>query len=112
MHDFHGKVYPDQFWWHYDLGNVRKTPFSHIWMDTTEPLLSGLKERRKHIKGRCRLCRFSDACGGSLRVRADLYFGDPRAPEPACDLTDEEIGLDAEKQQELVRSGEVFQMPE
>jgi radical SAM protein with 4Fe4S-binding SPASM domain len=110
--DFHGKVHPDQFWWHYDLGDVRKTPFSQIWMDTTEPLLKGLKERRKYIKGRCRLCRFFDACGGSLRVRADLHFGDPWAPEPACYLTDEEIGLDAEKQQELVRCGEVFQMPE
>jgi radical SAM protein with 4Fe4S-binding SPASM domain len=110
--DFHGKVHPDQFWWHYDLGDVRKMPFSQIWMDTTEPLLKGLKERRKYIKGRCRLCRFFDACGGSLRVRADLHFGDPWAPEPGCYLTDEEIGLDAEKQQELVRCGEVFQMPE
>jgi radical SAM protein with 4Fe4S-binding SPASM domain len=110
--DFHGKVHPDQFWWHYDLGDVRKKPFGHIWMDTTEPLLKGLKERRKYIKGRCRLCRFFDACGGSLRVRADLHFGDPWAPEPGCYLTDEEIGLDAEKQQELVRCGEVFQMPE
>ena len=31
--DFHGKVHPDQFWWHYDLGDVRQRPFSQIWMD-------------------------------------------------------------------------------
>jgi hypothetical protein len=34
-------------------------------------------------------------------VRADLHFGDPWAPEPACYLTDEEIGLDGKKQIEL-----------
>ncbi len=110
--DFHGKVHPDQFWQHYTLGDVRERPFSQIWMDTSAPLLRGLKDRRSFIKGRCRLCKFFDVCGGSLRVRADLHFGDPWAPEPACYLTDTEIGLDSEKQAELKRSGEVFQMPD
>jgi radical SAM protein with 4Fe4S-binding SPASM domain len=110
--DFHGKVHPDQFWWHYDLGDVRKRPFSEIWTDTSDPLLRGLKDRREHIKGRCRVCKFFDACGGSLRVRADLHFDDPWAPEPACYLSDSEIGLDGEKQAELQRSGEIFQMPD
>jgi len=109
--DFHGKVHPDQFWWHYDLGNVRERPFSQIWMDTGDLLLRGLKDRRNYIKGRCRLCQFFDACGGSLRVRADLHFGDPWAPDPGCYLTDTEIGLDGGKQAELKRTGEVFQMP-
>jgi len=110
--DFHGKVHPDQFWWHYDLGDVRQRPVSEIWTDMSDPLLRGLKERRNYIKGRCRLCRFFDGCGGSLRVRADLHFGDPWAPDPACYLTDSEIGLDEKEQSELQRSGEVFQMPE
>ncbi|MBW8042143.1 MAG: radical SAM protein [Planctomycetes bacterium] len=110
--DFHGKVHPDQFWWHYDLGDVRKRPFSRIWTDTSEPLLRGLKDRRNYIKGRCRVCKFLDGCGGSLRVRADLYFGDPWAPDPACYLTDAQIGLDEEKQAELIRAGEVFQIPD
>jgi radical SAM protein with 4Fe4S-binding SPASM domain len=110
--DFHGKVHPDQFWWHYDLGDVRQKPFSRIWMNTSDPLLRGLKQRRSYIKGRCRLCKFFDGCGGSLRVRADLHFGNPWAPEPACYLTDAEIGLDEEKQTELERSGEIYQMPE
>ncbi len=110
--DFHGKVHPDQFWWHYDLGDVREKPFSRIWTDTSDPLLRGLKERRRHIKGRCRLCKFFDGCGGSLRVRADLHYSDPWAPDPACYLTDAEIGLDKEKQAELKRSGEIFQMPD
>jgi radical SAM protein with 4Fe4S-binding SPASM domain len=110
--DFHGKVHPDQFWWHYDLGNVRKRPFSQIWMDTSDLLLCGLKNRRRYIKGRCRVCKFLDGCGGSMRVRADLHFGDPWAPDPACYLTDAEIGLDAEKQAELIRVNEVFQIPD
>lgn len=109
--DFHGKVHADQFWWHYDLGDVRQRPFSEIWADTSDPLLKGLKNRRKYIKGRCRLCRFFDICGGSLRVRADLHFGDPWAPDPGCYLTDSEIGLGGEKQEELERYGEIFQMP-
>jgi radical SAM protein with 4Fe4S-binding SPASM domain len=110
--DFHGKVHPDQFWWHYNLGDVRKRPFSEIWMDTSDPVMKGLKDRRNHIKGRCRLCQFFNLCGGSLRVRADLHFGDPWAPDPACYLTDTEIGLDEAKKAELERKGEVFQLPD
>ncbi len=110
--DFHGKVHPDQFWGHYELGDVRKRPFSQIWADTSEPLMKGLKDRRSFVKGRCRLCRFFDICGGSLRVRADLHFADPWAPDPGCYLTDEEIGLDETKQKELIATGEVFRMPD
>ncbi|MBN2181932.1 MAG: radical SAM protein [Sedimentisphaerales bacterium] len=110
--DFHGNVHPDQFWQHYDLGNVRVRRFSEIWTDTSEPLLRGLKNRRNYIKGRCRLCKFFNICGGSLRVRADLHFGDSWAPDPGCYLTDQEIGLDEIKKEELERSGEIFQMPE
>ncbi len=106
--DWDGNVHPDQFWWHYNLGNVREKPFSEIWTSEDEPLLCKLRNRRANIKGRCRLCRFFDGCGGSLRVRADLHFGDPWAPDPGCYLTDEEIGLDAEKMAELERCGEVF----
>lgn len=94
--DYEGRVHPDQFWWHYDLGSVRERPFSQIWTDPDEPLLKGLRDRRSHIKGRCRSCRFFDACGGSLRVRADCHFGDPWAPDPACYLSDGEISLPAE----------------
>jgi len=110
--DFNGKVHPDQFWWHYHLGDVRERPFSEIWTDDDEPLLKGLRNRRAYIKGRCRLCKFFDACGGSLRVRADLHFADPWAPDPACYLADAEIGLDTEKEKELEHAGELFQMPD
>ncbi|HEG43009.1 MAG TPA: radical SAM protein [Phycisphaerales bacterium] len=110
--DFNGKVHANQFWGHYDLGDIHDKPFSEIWSNNEEPLLKGLRNRRDYVKGRCRLCKFFDGCGGSLRVRADLHFGDTWAPDPGCYLTDEEIGLDDEKKQELVDSGEVFTMPE
>ncbi|MCG8561717.1 MAG: heme d1 biosynthesis radical SAM protein NirJ, partial [Hyphomicrobiales bacterium] len=40
-------------------------------------------------------CRFFDACGGNTRVRAMQLTGDPWAEDPACYLTDEEIGVAA-----------------
>jgi len=108
--DFDGKVHPDQFWYHYDLGDVHREKFSRIWTNPNEPLLKGLRNRREYVKGRCRVCKFFDACGGSLRVRADLYFGDPWAPEPCCYLTDAEIGLDQGKKKELADANELFKM--
>ena len=38
--DFVGNVHPDQFWQHYSLGNIRERPFSEIWSDTSEQLLT------------------------------------------------------------------------
>jgi len=110
--DFNGKVHPNQFWSHYDLGDIHEKPFSKIWTDPDEPLLKGLRNRRNYVKGRCRMCKFFDACGGSLRVRAELHFNDPWAPDPACYLTDKEIALDADKQADLARSCEIFSMPD
>jgi len=110
--DFNGNVHADQFWGHYDLGSVHERPFSKIWTDPNEPLLKGLRNRRTYVKGRCRLCKFFDACGGSLRVRADLHFKDPWAPDPACYLTDQEIELTKEKQEQLKKNNEFFKMPE
>ncbi len=110
--DFNGKVHANQFWGHYDLGDIHEKSFSKIWSNPDEPLLKGLRDRRSYVKGRCRLCKFFDACGGSLRVRADLYFNDPWAPDPGCYLTDDQIGLNEDKQKKMVESGEVFQMPD
>ncbi len=86
-----GNVHPDQFWWHYSLGNVRERKFADIWLDTTEPLLKGLKNRRGLLKGRCGRCQYVDICNGSLRVRAEAVYGDVWAEDPACYLTEEEI---------------------
>ena len=88
-----GEVHPDTFWWHYDLGNVRQRAFSDIWMDTSDPIMKGLKAVPRLIKGRCGECRYFDICGGNTRVRAMQLTGDPWAEDPACYLTDDEIKL-------------------
>ena len=88
---WNGEVYPDQFWRHYSLGNVRQRPFSEIWADLSNPLLKKLKEKKKYVKGRCATCRWLDICAGNFRVRAEATTGDVWAPDPACYLTDEEI---------------------
>jgi radical SAM protein with 4Fe4S-binding SPASM domain len=88
-----GTVHPDTMWWHHDLGNVRKRPFSEIWPDTSDPIMAGLKARPRRIKGRCGACRFFEVCGGNTRVRALQLTGDPWAEDPACYLSDAEIGV-------------------
>ena len=88
-----GEVYADQFWRHYSFGNIKDRPFSKIWMDTSEPLLGKLKEKKKHVKGRCATCTWLDICGGNFRVRAEAVSGDVWAPDPACYLTDDEIAM-------------------
>jgi 12,18-didecarboxysiroheme deacetylase len=89
-----GSVHPDQFWRHHSFGNVRQRPFSEIWTDPSDEFLMKLKEKKKHVTGRCAKCRWLDICGGNFRVRAEAISGDVWAPDPACYLTDEEVGLE------------------
>ncbi len=88
-----GNVHPDQFWWHCNLGNVRQRKFGEIWSDTSEPMIHGLRNRKELLHGRCARCAYLDCCNGNLRVRAEAAYGDVWAPDPACYLTDEEIGI-------------------
>ncbi len=88
-----GNVHPDQFWWHCSLGNVRERKFGDIWMDTSQPLMRGLKNRKALLKGRCGQCQYLDICNGNLRVRAQAVFDDVWAEDPACYLSDEELGV-------------------
>jgi heme d1 biosynthesis radical SAM protein NirJ len=88
-----GNVHPDTFWWHHNLGNVRERAFSDIWRDTSDPLMAGLKAVPRTIKGRCAGCNYFDVCGGNTRVRALQLTGDPWQEDPACYLSDEEIGI-------------------
>lgn len=90
-----GEVHPDQFWQSAVLGNIKERPFSEIWSDNSIPLLAQLRNRRPLLKGRCGECRFQEICGGSFRVRALQVHGDPWASDPACYLSDAEIGLEA-----------------
>jgi len=87
-----GTVYADQFWRHTPFGNVRERPFSEIWSDLSNPLMKKLKDKMQYVTGRCSGCRWLNLCGGNFRVRAEAVTGDLWAPDPACYLTDEEIG--------------------
>ncbi|MBD3347120.1 MAG: 12,18-didecarboxysiroheme deacetylase [Chitinivibrionales bacterium] len=89
-----GSVHADQFWRHYTFGNVIRRPFSEIWTDRSDPLMKKLKNKKRHVKGRCAQCTYLDVCGGNFRVRAEAVYGDIWAQEPACYLTDNEIGLE------------------
>ncbi|MDR4499553.1 MAG: 12,18-didecarboxysiroheme deacetylase [Candidatus Scalindua sp.] len=88
-----GSVHADQFWREYTFGNVRERKFGEIWDDTSNPLLAKLKDKKHHVTGRCSKCKWLDICGGNFRARAEAYYGDIWEPDPACYLTDEEIGL-------------------
>jgi len=91
---WNGDVHADQFWRHKFFGNVKQVPFSQLWTDNPDPLLNQLKEKKKHVKGRCAKCQWLEICGGNFRVRAEAVTGDIWAPDPACYLTDSEIKID------------------
>jgi len=88
-----GSVHPDQFWRHLTLGNVRERSFGDIWTDSSNELLMKIKRKKEFVTGRCAKCKWLDVCAGNFRVRAEAMTGDLWAPDPACYLTDEEIGL-------------------
>lgn len=88
-----GMVYADQFWRQHSFGCVPLRPFSQIWPDLTNPLMAQLKDKRRYVKGRCANCRWLDICAGNFRARAEAVSGDIWGEDPACYLTDKEIGL-------------------
>ena len=97
-----GDVHPDAYWANHILGNLRETPFSEIWERSSDTLLMGLRNRLPLLKGRCANCRWKQACGGNLRVRAEECFGDPWTTDPACYLTNEEIHKEVMEQVETM----------
>lgn len=88
-----GYVHPDQFTQHHTFGNVRERKFGDIWKDESNALLAGLKNRKSLLKGRCASCQYLDHCNGNFRTRAEARTGDFWESDPACYLTDEEIGI-------------------
>ncbi|MFQ5646098.1 MAG: radical SAM protein [bacterium] len=90
--DPRGDVHPCQFWGHHTLGNVRERKFSQIWTDKDDEFLQQLKQMQKHLKGRCGQCPHNTVCGG-CRIRAEAVYGDKWQEDPACYMTDEELGI-------------------
>lgn len=89
-----GEVHADQFWRDLSFGNIRQRPFSEIWADTSHALMARLKDKKRYVTGRCARCSWLDVCGGNFRARAEATTGDIWAPDPACFLTDREIGIE------------------
>jgi radical SAM protein with 4Fe4S-binding SPASM domain len=88
--DHRGRVHPDEFWQSAELGDLRQQSFAEI---LAHPLRAELKQRAQRLGGRCGSCRFVDLCRGSHRERALARTRDLWAPDPACVMTDEEVGV-------------------
>lgn len=91
--DTQGIVHPDTYWSGYAIDSVRNRPFSAIWQDASEPMLAALRTRPRPLKGRCGACAWKTICGGNTRIRALQLTGDPWEADPACYLSDSEIGI-------------------
>lgn len=101
-----GNVHPDTFWWSYTLGNVRERPFSAIWSEPNDAFMTGLRTHPRPLKGRCGICQYKDICGGNTRVRAFQMTGDYWAEDPACYLSDEELGISIGEENLIARQGQ------
>ncbi|WP_435924767.1 radical SAM protein [Paenibacillus sp. DYY-L-2] len=92
--DWSGNVYPDQFTRDIEIGNIRERKFSTLWKEAAHPVLAGLREdRTRNLKGRCGSCAWLDICNGNFRARAASVRGNFWDADPACYLSDREIGL-------------------
>ncbi len=89
--DATGAVHPDQFWQTHTLGNIRERPFSAIWTESRDTVLTGLRGRNELLEGRCSTCAYREMCGGGFRVRAFRATGRPWASDPGCYFTDAEV---------------------
>lgn len=91
--DHQGDVHPDTYWSDYTIGSVKTHRFSELWTGD-DPMLAQLRRRPRPLKGRCGACAHKSVCGGNTRIRALQLTGDPWAEDPACYMTDEEIGVE------------------
>lgn len=91
--DHLGNVHPDQFTPDVTFGNVKQEAFRDIWFGS-HPVLAGLRDRKPLLNGRCGSCRYLDICNGNFRSRSLAVYGDLWADDPACFLSDEEIGCE------------------
>ena len=97
-----GNVHPDTMWWDYTIGNIKERDFSDIWMDTSDPLMAGLKLDRRPVEGRCADCDYLNICGGNSRTRAWQLTGNFWAEDPGCYLDNDEIGVSRDRERLLL----------
>jgi len=87
-----GNVYPDQFWRNYSLGNIKDKTFKQIWEDSTDLVLDKLRHKSQFADKRCLKCKWFELCKGNYRFLGSQADDEHWLNEPACYLTDEEIG--------------------
>ncbi len=88
-----GEVYADQFWRNYPLGNVTEKTFADIWDNSSDPVLHKLRNKSEYRDRRCAKCKWFDLCKGNFRFLGSDSSIESWQNEPACYLTDEEIGI-------------------
>lgn len=79
--DYLRNVKPDPFFFD-SLGNLIEKSFLDIW--NSNGLLSGLRERPRRLKGRCKDCPYLEICNGNSRARAYAVHRDYFEEDPAC----------------------------
>ena len=87
--DWMGRVKPDPFF-HFYIGNMTERPFSEIWLDKGNEMLTKLRKHPRNISGICADCNVIDICNGGSRSRSYAISGDLWAEDPSCYLTDKE----------------------
>ena len=85
-----GNVHACQFWGHYSLGNVRERPFSSIWLNAQDEFLQKMRDKGKHVEGKCADCDYKALCGG-CRIRAEASSGNLWGEDPACYLLERKL---------------------
>jgi radical SAM protein with 4Fe4S-binding SPASM domain len=87
--DTRGNVWPCQFARspEFLVGNIRERPFSAIWSDAGNPVLTRFRQKDAVFGGRCGTCTHRELCGGGCRVRAHAAGGDFMAEDPFCFLS-------------------------
>lgn len=88
-----GEVYADQFWRNYTLGNVTEKTFADIWDNSSDPVLHKLRNKDEFKDRRCAKCKWFELCKGNFRFISTDSSIESWQNEPACYLTDKEIGI-------------------
>ena len=86
--DERGGVHIDQFSRDHTVGNIRDTPFSHIWTQPADLYLRLLRGPERPVPVRCRVCPGLAMCGGGSRTRALAATRDRRGFDPSCSVSE------------------------
>lgn len=83
-----GTVYPCPFLHEYPLGNIRDVSLEEIWDGASFPEPMRPLHKRD-MSGECKSCEHAlKTCTGGCRARAYHEYGDLKAPDPACILSE------------------------